>query len=93
MIRLRIQVTTWPRKALILSDTPHPNCPDCEGIGGIEHPYGDHYTGEYADSDWAPCHCWDETRRWALLPLPHRPRWPRRHTNHPDPWASDEPPF
>ncbi|MFF8657805.1 hypothetical protein [Streptomyces huasconensis] len=89
MMRLRIQRTTWPRPALVLTDTPDPNCPECEGDGGFEQDYGDSETGEYAGTDWWPCTCWNESRRWLLLPLPHRrPAGPYR-----DPWASDEPPF
>ncbi|MEU1941632.1 hypothetical protein ABZ554_04015 [Streptomyces sp. NPDC020125] len=91
MTRLRIQHTTWPRRALILTDTPRPDCPGCDGDGGTEHDYGDYETGEYAGTDWEPCTCWDETRRWTLLPLPRRPRWPRRQHPDVDPWA--EPPF
>ncbi|MFF7375688.1 hypothetical protein ACFY96_10525 [Streptomyces massasporeus] len=94
MIRLRIQVAHWPRRSLILTDTPRPNCRDCEG--GFEHDYGDH-AGEYAGTDWEPCGCWNENQRWALLPLPRRPRWLRRRDGGRDPWGpggySDEPPF
>ena len=92
MIRLRIQVAHWPR-ALILTDTARPDCSDCDGVGGIEHEYGHPETGEYAGTDWEPCHCWNEHRRWTLLPLPARPRWLRRHRTTADPWASNEPPF
>ncbi|MET9510065.1 hypothetical protein ABZX62_16665 [Streptomyces flavidovirens] len=89
MPRLRIQRATWPCPALILTDTPRPDCHDCGGIGGIEHPYGHPETGEYEDSDWEPCHCWDERRRWVLLPLPRLPqRWHRKRAGY-----SDEPPF
>ncbi|QJT07042.1 hypothetical protein G9272_25205 [Streptomyces asoensis] len=97
MPRLRIRVTGWPRRALVLTDTPAPDCPDCAGDGGIEHDYGDYETGEYAGTEWEPCHCWNENRRMVLLPLPRRPRWLRRHGNGRDPWGSDdysnEPPF
>lgn len=87
--RLRIQRTIWPRPVLILTDTPRPGCRDCDGIGGIEHPYGHPETGEYEDSDWEPCHCWNEALRWVLLPLPRLPqRWHRQPTGY-----SDEPPF
>ncbi|MFD7499966.1 hypothetical protein [Streptomyces sp. NPDC059850] len=87
MIRLRIQRTTWPRRALILTDTPRPDCPGCDGDGGTAHDYGDYETGEYAGTDWAPCDCWDEARRWTLLPLPGLPRWLRRRRPDVDPWA------
>ncbi|ATY97212.1 hypothetical protein [Streptomyces cavourensis] len=88
-MRLRITRTTWPRPALVLTDTPRPRCPDCQGAGGHTVDYGDH-NGEYAGTDWWPCPCWDDTRRWTLLPLPRRTGWR-------DPWGnggySDEPPF
>ncbi|MEV8340501.1 hypothetical protein [Streptomyces niveus] len=95
-MRLRIQITGWPRRAITLADTPRPHCPDCQGDGGHAHDYGDE-NGEYAGTEWDPCPCWDETRRWRLLPLPHRPRRLRR-TPTDDPWAtgngySNEPPF
>lgn len=95
MLRLRLQIVHWPRRTLVLADTPRPDCPDCEGDGGFESLYGDE-NGDYAGSDWDPCACWTE-QRWPLLPLPHRPRWMRRRVDHPDPWGragySDEPPF
>ncbi|MEU1312193.1 hypothetical protein ABZ419_25305 [Streptomyces cinnamoneus] len=87
--RLRIQRTTWPRPALILTDTPQPDCRICDGIGGIEHPYGHPETGEYDGSDWEPCTCWNEARRWVLLPLPHLPRRRQRQGTG----YSNEPPF
>jgi hypothetical protein len=95
-LRLRLQrpLTGWnDRRALVLTDTPRPDCPDCHGEGGHAYDYGDH-TGEYAGTEWDPCPCWDETRRWTLLRLP---RIPRRHRTERDPWGangySDEPPF
>ncbi|MGW4687704.1 hypothetical protein ACWEPM_22775 [Streptomyces sp. NPDC004244] len=90
MFRIRIRHITWPRRALILTDTPNPNCPDCRGGGGFNHDYGDYETGEYAGTEWEPCPCWDEDRHWVLLPLP-LPRLRRRQAS-PDPWG-DEPPF
>ncbi|MEU6221293.1 hypothetical protein ABZ845_27865 [Streptomyces sp. NPDC047022] len=93
MLRLRIQRATWPRPALILTDTPRPDCLQCDGDGGIEEDYGDYDTGEYADTHWWSCTCWNENRRWLLTPLPRRPRWSSRSTTVRDPWASDEPPF
>ncbi|MEU7163856.1 hypothetical protein AB0A70_04320 [Streptomyces morookaense] len=87
MLRLRLRRTTWPRRALILTDTPRPDCRTCDGNGGIEHPYGDPETGEYAGTEWEPCTCWNEDCRWFLLPLLHLP-WARRRTGY-----SDEPPF
>ena len=96
MIRLRIQVAHWPRRSLVLTDTPRPDCTDCRGEGAIEYPYGDEF-GEYDGSDWEMCGCWNENRRWRLLPLPRRPRWLRRRDGGRDPWGrggySDEPPF
>ncbi|MFJ2402892.1 hypothetical protein ACIOUE_16480 [Streptomyces xanthochromogenes] len=87
MARLRIQRTNWPRPALVLTDTPDPDCPDCLGDGWFEEDYGDH-EAEYAGTDCWPCTCWEETRRWLILPLPRpRPTGPGR-----DPWSS-EPPF
>lgn len=95
--RLRVRVTDWPRRALVLTDTPAPDCPDCEGEGAIEFDYGDPETGEYDGTDWEPCACWDDTRRWVLLPLPRLPRWLRRRRTVRDPWGPDgysnEPPF
>ncbi|MEV6328527.1 hypothetical protein [Streptomyces sp. NPDC051909] len=92
-MRLRINQTTWPHPALILTDTPRPDCPDCQGEGGRAYDYGDYETGEYAGTDWDPCPCWGENCRWTLLPLF---RLPRRRQPHVDPWGSgysDEPPF
>ncbi|MFI2225231.1 hypothetical protein [Streptomyces fradiae] len=83
-MRPRIRKTTWPRPALILTDTPIPRCPDCRGEGGHNHDYGDPFTGEYAGTEWEPCPCWNENRRWTLLPLPRRT---------PPGEYSDEPPF
>ncbi len=84
MLRLRIRHTTWPRPGLILTDTPRPACPDCRGTGGFTQDYGDYDTGEYAGTDYWPCECWDDGRRWLLLPLPRRTRGVV---------LSDEPPF
>ncbi|MGW8351061.1 hypothetical protein [Streptomyces wedmorensis] len=84
MPRLRLTVATWPRRALILADTPRPDCRECSGEGGWNRDYGDYETGEYAGTDWDPCPCWDEDTRWTLLPLP---RLPHRRT------YNDEPPF
>lgn len=92
MLRLRIQRATWPRPALILTDTPRPDCPQCGGDGGIKEDYGDE-TGEYAGTHWYPCTCWNESRRWPLMPLPRRRLWPRHPDTVRDPWATDEPPF
>ncbi|WP_328895249.1 hypothetical protein [Streptomyces sp. NBC_00236] len=83
MIRLRFQLTGWDRRTLVLTDTPRPDCPDCDGTGGFAYDYGDH-TGEYAGTEWDPCPCWNEDRRWTLLTLPRRTAR--------DPW-SNEPPF
>ncbi|MFI6374071.1 hypothetical protein [Streptomyces sp. NPDC050546] len=85
MLRLRLKVLGCPRRALALSDTPRPDCPDCQGVGGIAHDYGDPETGEYAGTHWQPCLCWTQ---WAVILLP-LPRWPRRTPTG----YSDEPPF
>ncbi|MEU5282843.1 hypothetical protein AB0G97_02295 [Streptomyces sp. NPDC020755] len=87
-MRLRIQLTGWDRRTLTLTDTPDPGCPRCDGEGGLAYDYGDH-NGEYAGTEWDPCPCWDETRRWTLLRLP---RIHRRRRADRDPWSS-EPPF
>ncbi|MEU9701965.1 hypothetical protein [Streptomyces sp. NPDC047981] len=92
MARLRLRQITWPRRALVLGDTPRPDCSDCGGEGGHNADYGDH-TGEYAGTEWEPCRCWDEDHYWILLPLP---TLPRRQQPHVDPWGNayrDEPPF
>ncbi|WP_274914404.1 hypothetical protein [Streptomyces sp. WZ-12] len=89
MLRLRFKVVGWTRRALALTDTPRPDCPDCQGDGGTAHDYGDH-NGEYAGTEWEPCTCWNENRRWVLLPLPRLPRALRRT---PPGGYSDEPPF
>lgn len=92
-MRPRLTCTTWPRPAVVLTDTPRPRCPDCRGEGGHAYDYGDH-NGEYAGTDWEPCPCWDDTRRWTLLPLPRLRRLSARWR---DPRGtggySDEPPF
>ncbi|MGI5195567.1 hypothetical protein ACQEVY_18265 [Streptomyces sp. CA-288835] len=86
MLRLRIKVIGCPRRALALTDTPAPDCPNCQGAGGTESFYGDYDTGEYAGSDWDLCSCWTG---WSLplLPLP----WWLRRT--PPGGYSNEPPF
>ncbi|GGU78935.1 hypothetical protein GCM10010275_12200 [Streptomyces litmocidini] len=84
MLRLRLRVTDWPRRALTLTDTPRPDCPRCDGAGGHAYDYGDPETGEYAGTEWDPCPCWHEDHSWALLPLPRRT---------PRGGYSDEPPF
>ncbi|MFE9379839.1 hypothetical protein [Streptomyces sp. NPDC006855] len=88
MPRLRIQLRGWDRRTLVLTDTPDPDCPRCDGDGGFAYDYGDH-EGEYAGTEWDPCTCWDENRHWTLLRFP-RIRHRRRGVR--DPW-SDEPPF
>ncbi|MFD5269865.1 hypothetical protein [Streptomyces sp. NPDC058335] len=84
-MRLRIRLTDWPRRALILTETPAPDCPACEGDGGTAYHYGDS-NGEYASTEWEPCHCWNENHRTVLLPLPRRRWW--RNDGY-----SSEPPF
>ena len=96
MRRLRIHRTTWPRPALVLTDTPRPNCWACNGDGGHQRDYGDPETGEYAGTDWELCPCWDGEDPQTLLPLP-RITLHRHRARSRDPWAqgghSNEPPF
>ncbi|MFB6580712.1 hypothetical protein ACFCYC_25470 [Streptomyces sp. NPDC056402] len=87
MPRLRIRRTTWPRPALILTDTPRPTCPHCQGEGGRSYDYGDYETGEYAGTEWDPCTCWNEEQRWTVLPLPRLPHGSRTTA---DPWATSD---
>jgi hypothetical protein len=82
-MRLRILLAHWPHRALVLMDTPRPNCPDCDGDGEIAS-YVGNSTGEYIDTEWDPCLCWNRDRRWVLLPLPRI-----RHRHH----TPVEPPF
>ncbi|GAA2409847.1 hypothetical protein GCM10010433_05720 [Streptomyces pulveraceus] len=84
MARLRIQRATWPRPALILTDTPRPACPDCHGDGGHGYVTTTPH-GEFDGIDYEGCHCWDPAQRWTLLSLPHR--------SSRGPSYSDEPPF
>ncbi|MFE6177838.1 hypothetical protein [Streptomyces sp. NPDC056464] len=86
MLRLRLRVLGCPRRALALTDTPRPDCPDCQGTGGIAHDYGGYDTGEYAGTDYEFCPCWTA---WSLPLLP-LPRWARRT---PPCGYSSEPPF
>ncbi|MFJ8060827.1 hypothetical protein [Streptomyces sp. NPDC096142] len=96
MLRLRFRVLYCPRRALALIDTPAPDCPTCQGTGGIAHDYGHPETGEYEGTDWEFCPC---STTWALtlLPLPRLPRFLRRRKQYVDPWGPDgyssEPPF
>lgn len=95
--RIRFDRDRWPRPAVILTDTPHPHCPECFGAGGFEEDYGHHETGEYEGTHSYPCPCWNENHHWTLLPLPRRLRR-NRWSPDTDPWAtpggySDEPPF
>ncbi|MFJ5553133.1 hypothetical protein [Streptomyces sp. NPDC093225] len=86
-MRLRIRLSD-DRRTVVLTDTPHPQCPNCEGEGGFTYDYGDPETGEYAGTEWDLCPCWDSTRRWPLLRLPRR--LTSGATSH---GYSDEPPF
>ncbi|GAA4657369.1 hypothetical protein GCM10023347_05080 [Streptomyces chumphonensis] len=87
-MRLRIRRITWPRRAIVLADTPRPDCRDCGGEGGNAYDYGEPFTGEYAGTDWEPCPCWHEDRRWVLIPLPRRRPRPTSRSGY-----CDEPPF
>jgi hypothetical protein len=95
-LRLRLELVGGSRRALVLTDTPRPDCADCGGEGGWEFDYGDYDTGEYAGTEWDPCPCWNDRRRWVLL---RPPRFPYRRSKARDPWApyddgySNEPPF
>ncbi|MHB9860314.1 hypothetical protein [Streptomyces sp. YIM S03343] len=97
MIRLRIQVAHCPHRALVLTDTPRPDCDNCQGEGGTARDYGHPETGEYDGTDYEICDCWNDSRRWTLLPLPRMSRWLHRHGSDRSPWThggySDEPPF
>ena len=84
MPRLRIRHITWPRPALILTDTPDPQCSECRGHGGRNRYIGVGTTGEDGETYWESCGCWNEGLRRVLLPLPRRKR-PAAY--------SDEPPF
>ncbi|MFF4644708.1 hypothetical protein [Streptomyces sp. NPDC001389] len=90
MPRYRIQLRNWPHRSLILTDTPNPHCPDCQGEGGHNRDYGDYDTGEYAGTEWEPCPCWDENRHRVLLRLP---RLSSRRRAADRSGYSDEPPF
>ncbi|USQ89260.1 hypothetical protein NFX46_39325 [Streptomyces phaeoluteigriseus] len=96
MLRFRLAVAGCPRRALVLTDTPRPDCLHCAGEGGHSYDYGDYDTGEYAGSHWEFCDCWT-ARSVTLLPLPRWPRWLRRRHDGRDPWGpngySNEPPF
>jgi hypothetical protein len=81
-MRLRLRIRPGPR-ALVLTDTPDPNCRRCGGRGGRVYLSGDPAFGD-AEPDWAPCDCWDDAREWTLLPLPRR---------RPPGGYSDKPPF
>jgi hypothetical protein len=88
--RIRLSYQTWPRPALIITDTPRPSCPYCAGEGGWEEPYGGE-DGEYAGEHDIRCDCWTSWHRTLL-------RLPRRLAAIADRRASrqgfsDEPPF
>ncbi|KOG19684.1 hypothetical protein [Streptomyces viridochromogenes] len=86
MLRLRIKVIEWPRRAIAIVDTPRPDCPLCHGNGGHSWTCVTH-DGEYDGTDFELCTCWNDELRIVLLPLP---RWTRRT---PPGGYSDEPPF
>ncbi|MGW1762410.1 hypothetical protein [Streptomyces mirabilis] len=85
-LRLRFKVIGCPRRALALVDTADPDCPACQGAGGITHDYGHPDTGEYEGTHYELCPC---STTWALPLLP-LPRWFRRT---PLSGYSSEPPF
>lgn len=90
-LRPRLQYRSWPRPRLILTDTPHPGCAQCDGHGGWGEDYAD-AEGEYGGTEEVTCLCWAPDRAWTVLPFPRRPRWLRRRTASADPWST-EPPF
>lgn len=86
-MRPRIRYRTWPRPALIITDTPRPHCTYCQGHGGWLEDYADH-TVDYGGTNHIPCDCWQPYRAWTLLRLPQLlPRRRARAT------YSTEPPF
>lgn len=66
--RLRLQLRSWPYPALVITDTPQPACPDCQGYGGWIEDYADH-DGEYGGTTTVMCDCWTTWQR-SLLALP-----------------------
>ncbi|MFI6022326.1 hypothetical protein ACIBCP_32385 [Streptomyces sp. NPDC051287] len=75
MLRIRLKVIdTCACRALVLTDTPRPDCSNCHGRGGTVQPYSYPDTGERWGTGWEFCACWT-ARRLTLLPLP---RWMRR---------------
>ncbi|MGX9921575.1 hypothetical protein ACWIG4_17160 [Streptomyces sp. NPDC002248] len=78
MSRLRLTITHCPRRALTLSDTPRPDCPQCAGQGFTRDGY--HLAANvYIQTAYATCPCWDMNRCRVLLPLPHLPSRRRTH--------------
>jgi hypothetical protein len=95
--RLRLRYTTSPRPAIVLTDTPRPNCPYCHGEGWWTEYVQDGPNPEDGERLDVPCGCCTDYRR-TLLPLPRalasiRHRRASRRADHTDPWASSEPPF
>lgn len=92
--RIRIRWQNWPRRALILADTPRPHCGNCRGDGSITEPYAD-AEGEYGGEHVYDCPCSTPWRR-TLLPLPHRidqQLTRRAHRKGSRAGYSSEPPF
>lgn len=85
MTRKKLEISTWPRPALVLGQVPDPACLICDGDGAV-------IIGGSDEPDYEACDCWDPTWKHQLLPIP---RWAldlwhqlRRH-----PGYSEEPPF
>jgi hypothetical protein len=57
--RRRLAVVVFPLPALVVADTPRPECPACHGAGGWDE----------GDME-AICPCWDPERERRLLRLP-----------------------
>lgn len=85
-MRPRIRYRTWPRPALVLTDTPRPHCTYCQGAGGWTEDYADQ-DGDYGGTEDVWCDCWRPYRNWMLLPIP-RLLLRRRTAGY-----STEPPF
>lgn len=94
-MRLRLRIHTYPRPAIVLANSPHPNCPDCKGDGGWTFDYAGP-DGEYGGTDEEACGCWEPDFRRTVLPIPRRLYYWRAHVRNRrnvDPWGGDSGPF